>query len=188
MKRPALTSRFWRSDTGVAAVEFALCLPLLTLLYLGGFEATDAVSTYRKLADTTVTLANVSAQYQTMAASDVQTVFAASAQVMSPYPTTQLGVVLSEVAVTPAGVATVSWSCGYNGSTALPVGKVMTLPAGLWTASQANIVGTINYVLVQTTYQFALPTGYAFSHALSMSDQIYMLPRASSAIANTGCP
>lgn len=36
-----------------AAIEFALLVPVLLLMYLGGYELTQALSTYRKLTDTT---------------------------------------------------------------------------------------------------------------------------------------
>ncbi len=173
----------WRRDRrGVAAVEFALTVPIMLTLYLGGFEASQAVATYRKLADTTSTLANVTAQYTTMASTDVSTVFNASAQIMSPFPTSSLGVVLTEITTDNNSNATVTWSCGYNGSTPLTTGANATVPAGMLAASTS-------YILVTTSYVFALPTGYAFSNALTMTNQIYMIPRNSSSIPlTTACP
>ena len=81
--RPLRALRAWLADRrGVAAVEFALIAPVLLTLTLVGYETAMALSTYRKLTDTTVEMANVAAQYTTMSASDVSTVMNASAQIM----------------------------------------------------------------------------------------------------------
>ena len=71
--RIALWAR-WKSDErGLALVEFALMLPVMLVLYLGAYEASQAVGAYRKLSDTTVELANVVAQYTTMSSTDAGT-------------------------------------------------------------------------------------------------------------------
>ena len=174
-----LAHRLRRDRRGVAALEFALVLPMMLALYLGGFEACDAVSTYRKLADTTVTLGNVAAQYTSMSHTDVANVFAASSQIMAPYSTANLSITLSEVSTNASNVASVVWSQSYNGGTPLVTSTQVTLPSGMASPNTS-------YILVTTGYLFTLPTGYAFSHPLTMGDQIYMLPRQSASIPYTG--
>ena len=170
----------WRNDErGTAAVEFALVLPVLLILYLGGFEISKAVATYRKVTDTTVELANVASQYTTMSAGDVATVMSASAQIMAPYSTAPLTIVLSEVTTDASNHPTVTWSQPYNGATPLAVGSAVNMPAGL--ASPSN-----NYLLVQTTYQYTPTVGSAYVHPIALSDEIYMIPRDSPSIPYTG--
>lgn len=169
----------WRADTrGVAAVEFALVLPILLLVYLGGFEVSQAVAAYRKVADTTVELASVAGQYSTMSAADVSNIFNASAQIMTPYPTQNLSIVLSEVTTDGSGAATVTWSQQYHG-TALAAGSAVTLPAGMATPSTS-------YIMVDTKYTYVPTVGAAFVGSIPMSDRVFMLPRQSTAIPYTG--
>jgi Flp pilus assembly protein TadG len=173
-------ARRWRRDAkGLAAVEFALVSPMLILFYLGGYEASDAVATYRKLADTTVTLADVTTQYTSMSSTDMQSVYNASSLIMSPYSSSGLSIVVSEITTNAASVATVTWSKGFNGGVGLTCGRVFTLPAGMTLASTS-------YIFIQGGYTFTLPTGFAFKHNLPLTDQIFELPRASASIPYTG--
>ena len=93
-----LKFRVWRElrrdKRGVAAVEFALIVPIVIVVYALGFELAQASTVYRKLTDTTVQLANVTSQYTAVADTDVNNIFGASSQIMVPYSTTPLTIVL----------------------------------------------------------------------------------------------
>jgi Flp pilus assembly protein TadG len=167
---------FARARSGVAAVEFAILVPVLLLLYLGGFEITQALSTYRKLTDTTTELASIVSQYAAMSSSDVTSVFTASSQIMAPNSTSSLTIVLSEVTTDANSNPTVTWSQAYNGATALAVGSSVAMPTGL---AMANT----SYVLVQTAYLYTPVIGAAYVKPISLHNQIYMLPRRSTSIA-----
>ncbi len=174
--------RGWRDlagdRRGVAAVEFALVVPVVIVVYLAGFEVMQASTVYRKLTDTTVQIANVTAQYTTMSSTDVSNVMGASAQIMTPYPTTNLSIVLSEVTTDNSGVGKVTWSQQYQG-TALATASTVTMPSGYQTPNTS-------YILVQTTYSYQPVIGGAFVSPISMTNQIFMLPRSSSSIPYTG--
>ncbi len=172
--------RRWRRDRrGVAAIEFAMLMPVLLLMYLGGFETSEAVSTYRKVADTTVELANVAAQYTTMSSADVSTVMNASSQIMTPCSTSNLSIVLSEITIDANNNATVTWSQTYNGGAGLTPGSNFSMPSGMSTASTS-------FILVQTKYLYVPSIGTQFISSIPMSDQIFMLPRQSGSISYTG--
>jgi len=128
---------------GIAAVEFALVVPVVIVVYLAGFEVMEAATVYRKLTDTTVQIANVTAQYTTMGATDVANVMGASSQIMTPYSTSNLTIVLSEVTTDNTGAGKVTWSQTYpQGGTALS--GTVTMPSGFQTPNTS-------YILVQTT-------------------------------------
>jgi Flp pilus assembly protein TadG len=176
---------FWRDllihTGGVAAIEFALVVPLVIIVYAGGFEIVQAATVNRKLTDTTVQLANVTTQYTAVAANpDLNNIFSASAQIMAPYPTGSLTIVVTEVQTDVNSHGTVAWSQGYpTASACLAKNSVVALPAGF--ASPNSY-----YILVQTTYSYAPTIGSAFVHTIPMSDQIFMVPRQSTQIPATG--
>ena len=170
--------RFLRDVRGVAAVEFALMAPMLILACFGSFEVFQAAAAYRKLCSTTVELATVTSQYTTMSANDVSNVMNATSQIMTPFATQNLSIVLSEISTNSLNHATVTWSQAYNGGSALTPGASVTLPSSL---SQSST----SYILVQTTYAWSpLVTGTIGS--IQMTDQIYSLPRQSGSISYTG--
>jgi Flp pilus assembly protein TadG len=183
MRRGPLTHawrRFGRDRRGVAAIEFALVVPIVIVVYAVGFEIAEAATVYRKLTDTTVQLANVTAQYTTMTTTDTSNVMSASAQIMSPYSTGSLTIVMSLLTTNAAGTSTtVTWSQAYQ-TTALAKGTAMTPPTGFQTANGS-------YILVQTSYSYSPIVGSAFMQPIQMSNQIFMMPRQSTTIACSTC-
>jgi Flp pilus assembly protein TadG len=203
-------TRAWRrlrgDQRGVAAIEFALVVPVVIVVYLVGFEVTEAATAYRKLTDTTVQLANVTAQFTSMACTDTDNVQGASSQIMTPYPTANLTIKLSEVTVNTSNAGSVVWGQGWqNGGpvAGLPAGTRVTMPAGYEAdSSSTNSTSSSSsssatscpppatggsgvfscYVMVQTTYSYQPTIGGAFIGPIAMQDTIFMLPRASASI------
>jgi Flp pilus assembly protein TadG len=178
--------RTWRDllahTGGVAAIEFALVVPLVIIVYAGGFEIVQAATVNRKLTDTTVQLANVTTQYTAVGEPDLANIFAASSQIMAPYPTSSLTIVVSEIQTDTNSHGTVAWSQGYpTASACLAKNSAVALPAGF--ASPSSY-----YILVQTTYSYAPTIGGAFVHTIPMTDQIFMVPRQSTQIPANGTP
>jgi Flp pilus assembly protein TadG len=178
-------SRLLRDARGVAAVEFALTVPLLIVVYAGGFEIAQASTVFRKVTDTTVQLANVTSQYTTVATPDLQNIFSASSEIMDPYSTTPLTITLSEVLTDSVGSTSskVVWSRGWVNQTmvsGLPTGSLVTMPTGLPSPNS-------NYILVQTTYAYTPTIGAAFINNIPITNQIFMIPRESASIPCTTC-
>lgn len=199
-------TRAWRrlrdDQRGVAAIEFALVVPVVIVVYVVGFEVAEAGTAYRKLTDTTVQVANVTAQYTSMSCTDINNVLNATAQIMSPYPTGNISIVLSEVSVNSSNVGKVVWSEEYQG-TRLAVNSTVAMPTGYQNhnvtsacpppAGQSSVVTTC-YILVQTNYAYQPTIGSAFVGSgkmvgpITMQDQIFMLPRASAQIPDPNAP
>lgn len=154
---------------GIAAVEFALILPLMLLLYFGSFEITQAVRASRKVDLVANALANLASQQLTCTGGSgvclteadmtgANGIFTAAAAIMSPYPTTNLTMTVSQVNISTYNsnlIAKVGWTVVNNGGTVRPCNG-----GGTNGALQAGNVSTSS-----STFRNYLPTSYTASGA-----------------------
>ena len=171
--------RLARDKRGVSAVEFAMLLPLMVTLYLGGVEISQAVAIDRKVTLISRTLADLVAQVTSVAASDMTNIMAASSAIIAPYNGNNLKITVSSVTIDGTGKATIAWSKTQNG-TARTVGSTVTLPSALAVPNTSLIWGEASYAYTPTM-------GYVITGTLTLSDQIYMSPRLSTSVACNAC-
>ena len=163
-----------RDRRGVSAVEFALLLPLMMALYLGGTEISQAISISRKVTLTARTVADLVSRVTSTSTSDLQNSLNAAVAVMAPYKPTPMSVTISQVYIDDQGRATIDWSCAYQG-TAHQAQSPVTLPNSMVIPSSYLIWG-------ESRYNFTPQIGYVITGTLQLKDQIYMVPRMSSAV------
>ena len=169
--------RFLRDKRGVSAVEFAMLLPLMITLYLGGVEVSQAVAVDRKVTLISRSLGDLVAQATTVSNADMTNILAATAAIIVPYVDAKLKITVSSVVIDAQGVAKIAWSDTKNG-TARAVGSTVTLPAALNTASSSLI-------WAESQYAYTPVIGYVITGTMTLKDQIYMRPRLSDTVART---
>ncbi len=169
---------FRRDLRGANAVEFAMILPVMIFLYIGGLQLTQGVSAYRKVTVTARTVADLATQYTSMSATDVSNVLNASAQIMYPFPSSGLKIVLTEFSTSLSGVSTVTWSKTLNG-TALTQGQVIVLPTNICQPGASVVRADVSY-----TYTPAI--GTAMTGSIPLASSLYMSPRQIQSIPYTG--
>jgi Flp pilus assembly protein TadG len=177
--------RKFRSDVeAVAAIEFAIVLPFMLLLMIGGVELGNGMAISVKVTETTHTVADMVSQNKCLTSAQVTGFLNASARVISPYSVNYAVVTVSEVTtVGSGGTATVTWSQSLNG-TARPTGQVVTLPSSL-----ASAPGNIGLILGEVTYAYAPNLGYTITGTVTLSDSYYLYPRQTTFVQlKTSCP
>ena len=168
--------RFAHDKRGVSAVEFAMLLPLMITLYLGGVEVSQAVAVDRKVTLVARTLADLVAQATSVNSTDMTNILNAATAVVAPYSDTQAqGHGLARRRSTRNGVAKVVWSDTQNG-TARAVDSTVTLPAALKIANTSLIWAKCPYAYTPTI-------GYVITGTMTLTDQIYMRPRLSDTVS-----
>ena len=78
--------RFRRDREGVSAVEFALTLPLMLTLYLGGVEAGDGFAIQFKATLAARTVTDLASQYVSINNAAMSSILRAATTVVAPYP------------------------------------------------------------------------------------------------------
>ena len=161
------------ADTqGVALLEFAITLPVLLMLYLGCVQICDVVSVYRKTSTTARTVADIVSQQTQVTDVSLQEILNASSQVMAPYTTGNLRIVVTQVSISNAGVATVDWSKPTGtGAVADTTGSVYTLPTGVAINNTSVVISKVNYAYIADI-------GGILHTDIPLADTIYMYPRS----------
>jgi Flp pilus assembly protein TadG len=178
---------FARRDGAMAAVEFALLLPVMLVTYLGTVEAGGVITVDRKLANLALTLANLTARANNaLQDTDINGIMNASAAVLSPYDSTAAGMVISSIVfdsssppngyvvwsdAAGAGAVALTPSCKNNVSTTLVPNSVRT----------AN--GSV--ILAQAKYPYTPTIGYVLTGTFSLTENDIMVPRNLSSVPRT---
>ena len=174
-----LLRRFQDDKRGVSAVEFAMLLPLMVTLYIGGVEVSSAIAVDRKVTLVARTVGDLVAQSTSVNATDMTNILNAASSVVQPYSPSLIQVTVSRVDVDANSVAKVVWSKTLNG-TARAVNSTVTLPAALNSANSSLI-------WAESQYAYTPTIGYVITGTMTLKDQIYMRPRLSDTVACNAC-
>ncbi len=172
---------------GLGTIEFALTAPFLILLYLGSYQLMDATSAYHKVTATTRTLADVTTQFTSVQAADVDGILGASTTVMAPYAASNATTRISEIAINTVGLPSVTWSRA-SGGVLLKTADLYVVPAvpNSIVPVALRVPGT-NLIFAEVTYSYTPTAGSQFLGPITFRDQIFMNPRRSNDIPCTGC-
>lgn len=162
-------SRMMRDCAGLAAVEFALIVPLLLLFYLGSVEATNMLTANRRVTAVAYTAADITAQAASISNADMTDIFSASAAILSPFPTAPLSVRITSVVANASGSPRVAWSDAFQ-TTPLAVNSTVALPEGLVTP------GT-SVIMTEVVYGYASPLSSVVKDTVTFSETAYLKPR-----------
>lgn len=177
--------RFYRDQSGVAALEIAFIMPFLLFLYFGLVDLTAMISLNRKVTYAASVVADLVTQNDgTVKSTDIDDYFQAAGLVMKPTPMTNIRVEVYQFHST-SGVISSQWS---KKSAA---GPSCTAPS---TAGMNSLMTDGNDLIVAvlcTTYTPYIATFLGQSvlgaTSFSMSEQIALRPRGSPALACPTC-
>jgi Flp pilus assembly protein TadG len=169
-------ARFASDRRGVSAVEFALILPILVTLFLGGYDVTDGMTINRKVTHVSSALSDLVGQSTTITNNDMKNILDAATSIMTPYSTSILKIIVTGVTIDVNGKAKVDWSDARNTS-AFKVGASVTLPAGL---NQGSFL-----VMTEVQYLFTPSFGYVITGAINFDESTYIKPRKTAKITRS---
>jgi Flp pilus assembly protein TadG len=169
---------FKRAESGVAAVEFALILPIMLMLYVGMVEGSALISMDRKVQTVSGAVGDLVARSNgTISIGTLDNYVKIASGIMTPYPTSDLVQIVTQVHVDTAGKATVDWSQRYVGQVrqstgAHTKGAVYPLPA------QVVAIAKGEYVIVTESGLAYTPLyGIIFDSAVNLYRENFFMPR-----------
>jgi Flp pilus assembly protein TadG len=96
----------------VAATEFAIVVPFMLVLLLGGTELGDGMAINVKVSATAHSVTDMVTQNTSLSTASMQNILTGAASIMAPYPVSnnQLLVTVSEISSDANGNLTLQWS------------------------------------------------------------------------------
>lgn len=174
--------RLWTDVDAVAATEFAIVLPFMLTLYLGGVELGNGLAISVKVSETSHSVADMVSQNTQVTASQMQSILLASTSIMAPYAVKDatgnslITVTVSEVSTDKDGNATVQWSESTVATSKRKKGDTMTLSSFTGTGTtNANI----SLILGEVSYNYKPNLGSGVTGPVTISDSYYLFPRCS---------
>jgi Flp pilus assembly protein TadG len=176
VSRAALWTAFWRDRRGVSTVEFALTLPVLLLIFLAMIEFGEVFTVDRRLTIVANSAADLVARTKTVSDSDLSDIANAVDEIVRPYPTATLGLVVSSIETDENNTPSVAWSWA-SGATARTSGEAFTLPDARLTEPNTSII------LAEVSYQFSPSVGLFLTDGTTeLEAAAYYRPRLADAV------
>jgi hypothetical protein len=181
---------FRKSNDGVAAVEFAILLPLLISMFFGVVETSLALLCRADVSMMASTAADLISQVNAASTTDITNVYAAAGTILYPYydpsngsakPTIRITSVIYDTTSNSTTSGKVAWTCTQAGSGTLTpasraVGDTVTLPQALMTTNGSVIIAEV-------AYNYASPTTKVITGPINVTNNFYTKPRRIAQIA-----
>lgn len=178
---------FWRDGKGVAAIEFAMIVPLMLVMFFGTVEVSSGVAAKRKTSLAARTLSDLVSQETDVSDTLVSNVAYVAGKVYTPYPAQPLSSTITELYVDPTTLKTkVVWSNAYtydaSGNAVVAVSShklkdIVTLPS-----ADLAVAGTY-LIWSEVSYKYVPTVGYVMAKAgITLTDQTFTRPRQSSCV------
>ncbi|HWM60781.1 MAG TPA: TadE/TadG family type IV pilus assembly protein [Rhizomicrobium sp.] len=175
-KKGALRARAGATNNdGVAAVEFALILPLMITMFFGVVEVTQALLCRADVSVMASTAADLISRESAATNTDLANIYAAAGTILYPYTGTP-SIRITSVIYDPSTQSTTSgkfdWSCTQAGSGMLPAQSTttVTLPTAMMPPNGSVIIADV-------AYGYASPTTKMFVGPITMTNSFWTKPR-----------
>jgi Flp pilus assembly protein TadG len=154
---------------GLAAIEFAMLVPIMLVMFFGTVELSSGVAVDRKVTLVARTLSDLTSQSDRVDDGVLTNFFTVKNAMLSPYSPTPVQATITELFVDPITLkARVQWSVG---SAPRSTSSVVGIPAALAIANSYLIMGEVSYLYVPTV-------GYVMSKSgINLTSTAYTRPR-----------
>src|ERR1700716_2819499 len=174
LRARGLAYNLLRSNSGIAATEFAVIVPVRLVMFFGMVEFSSGVAVDRKVTLMARTLSDLTSQSISVDGTALNNFFAASTGIMTPYSPTPTKSTITELWVDPSTLkARVQWS---QGTAPRATSSTVTIPTAL-------AVGGTYLIFSEVSYLYKPTIGYVMAKAgVNLSDVAYMRPRQATCV------
>ena len=181
--RAVFDLRVWKNQEGVAAIEFAMIMPIMFMLFVGAVEFSQAITVDRRVTQVASSTADLIARSKEITTSEIDGIMLIINELVKPYDPNPLKLTVSTVIADPndATATTVCWSYNHNsGVTNYSNGQSFALPSGIVEAGGSVIVAEVEYNYTPLIFNYFITT------TKKLEETFYLKPRLSSSIEYNG--
>lgn len=123
--------RLKEDRAGMGAVEFALLVPMLIVVYLASFELTMGLSVNKKVSSATSTVADLVTRQKNVDKAFLAAMGDVAKAIFAPYGTSGLSLKITGIKIDATSKSTVAWSWANNGVAPYTSGNAIGVPSGM---------------------------------------------------------
>ncbi len=176
-------SGFSKDARGVAAIEFAMIVPLMLMLFVGAVEFSQAITVDRRVSQVASATADLVARSKTLTTTDMTGITQVVEQLVKPYDHTLLKMTVMNVAASPTDATDtkICWAYAHNGGAgSYNKNDPYSLPTGVVEEGDSVIVTEVKYAYEPLIFnQFITSTK-------NLEEKFYLKPRLSSYVEYDG--
>lgn len=175
--------RRYRDDArGIAAIEFAMILPMMFLMFFGMIDLSNGFAADRKVSQIAQMLSDLTSRNAVVGDTDIANFRMIANAMLTPYDKTMMSATITQVYLDPTSkTAKVVWS---RGDAKLSKGTTVTLSTNLvakdstgkWLDNQYLILGSVTFTYKPIIGWVVASTGVA------LSEQAYTKPRQTTCV------
>jgi Flp pilus assembly protein TadG len=178
--------RFGHDRQGIAAVEFALIVPIMMLMFIGAVEMSQAVTADRRTSQVASTTGDLVARIDSdITQAEVLDIAKVGSYLMNPFTSSTLTINLSVVTSTAASATNTSerWRCNFVGSNPGTINctcplTAYAIPAGLISTSDGVVIADVQYNYQPLLFDFFMKSAKGGSGVYALKEKLYVKPRA----------
>ncbi len=178
-----LVRRFASAREAVAAIEFAILVPVMLIIFLGLVEVSNGLSASRRVELIARTVADVSGQYKTLKNTEVADIARSAGPILHPVEPTNIQIRITSLGVNAALEVYVDWSetrdadgnlITWTKSPQLASCDAYTLPPEQSALKNAKS----NWIMAEVVLPYSPPFKYVLKTDFDLPGKILMPPRA----------
>ncbi len=189
--------RFRQAQAGVAAMEFALVVPIMFGLYFMINETANGLRASRKVTMVSRVLADLASQSATVDNTYMNDVFAAAGPILTPFDVSKASMRVTSIRFDASGKGYVDWSNISGSGVPISVHQRCTptevrspqlpgLPTTPISVPAGLKIANTSLIYAETYFKYRPVIGWAISGDIDMKQELYMRPRTTEFVTRTG--
>ena len=181
---------FRKAKEGLAAVEFALLLPVMIGLFFGVVETTLELLCRADVSVMSSTAANLISEVSTPNSTDISNVYSAAGAILYPnptgtaasQPTIRITSIIYDTTSTSLTSGKVAWTCTQTGSgtlspTSLSKGQTVSFTDSSGSNPLSIMTANGSVIMAEVAYGYTSPTMQIIKSKLNLTNVWYTKPR-----------